>query len=347
VLSPEDLGHRVVVRRIAGVRDNRPIFADALGELTELGDAHVTVQTRAGLVRVPKNEIVRAKRVPDRRRLSATEALEHTAAAGWPAPDTERLGQWLLRAAQGWTMRGNSALAAGDPGRPLAQAIDDVTAWYQARQLPPAVTVPLPLRSGLGADLTARGWEALPPVLVQTAPLAAIGTPDGEVELAAAPSAAWLAIVAGRKGGLPAAAHHILTAVPKVRFASVPAQREDRSLRGPQSQASDTANSRAPAAVARGVVTGDWLGISLVEVDPAARRRGLARRVTRALVGWAAGEGATRAYLQVEEHNTAAVELYRSLGFTTHHTYRTWIAAPRRAPSGLRRSAATTREEGA
>jgi len=311
VLSPEDLGHRVVVRRIAGVRDNRPIFADALGELTELGDAHVTVQTRGGLVRVPKSEIVRAKRVPDRRRLSATEALEHTAAAGWPAPDTERLGQWLLRAAQGWTMRGNSALAAGDPGRPLAQAIDDVTAWYQARELPPAVTVPLPLRSGLGADLTARGWHALPPVLVQTAPLAplaALGAPDGEVELAAAPSAAWLAIVAGRKGALPAAAHHILTAVAKVRFASVYTQ------------------SGAPAAVARGVVTGDWLGISLVEVDPAARRRGLARRVTRALAGWAAGEGATRAYLQVEEHNTAAVELYRSLGFTTHHMYRTWLS---------------------
>lgn len=307
MLGPQDVGHRVVVRRITGVRDDRPIFSDVLGELTDLGETHVTVRTRGGLIRVPRDEIARARRVPDRRRPSATEALELVAAQGWPAPETAQLGDWLLRAAGGWTRRGNSALPLGDPGLALPEAIDAVERWYRARDLPPSITVPLPLRARLETDLQARGWRALPPVLVQTAPLSRVRGAAGDVELATAPSQAWLAVVAGRKGGLPDAARHILTAVPQVRFASVYAE------------------SPAPLAIARGVVTGDWLGVSLVEVDPVARRRGLARRVTWALAGWATGAGATRAYLQVEEHNRAAIALYGSLGFATHHSYRTWL----------------------
>ncbi|MBX6722464.1 MAG: GNAT family N-acetyltransferase, partial [Dactylosporangium sp.] len=108
-----------------------------------------------------------------------------------------------------------------------------------------------------------------------------------------------------RKGPLPAAARHVLTAVDQVRFA---AAYGDRELLG----------------TARGVVTGEWLGISLVGVAPHARRGGLARRMTHALVRWGRELGAPRAYLQVEEENTAAVALYAGLGFTTHHTYVTW-----------------------
>ena len=45
------------------------------------------------------------------------EALERAAARHWQAPETERLGEWLLRAAAGFTGRANSALPLGDPGR--------------------------------------------------------------------------------------------------------------------------------------------------------------------------------------------------------------------------------------
>ena len=129
------------------------------------------------------------------------------------------------------------------------------------------------------------------------------------VELAAAPSDEWLAIAAGRKGGLPDAARHVLTAVDQVRFAHVYA---DGAL----------------VAVGRGTVTGQgrWLGLSLIEVLPAARRQGLARRVIHELADWAASGGATHAFLQVEQRNTAAVALYQRLGFTTHHTYLTRVA---------------------
>ena len=75
----------------------------------------------------------------------------------------------------------------------------------------------------------------------------------------------------------------------------------------------------------RGAVSGPdrWLGVSLLQTAPAARRQGLAGHVLRAVAQWAAQRGSTRAYLQVEERNTAAVTLYQKLGFTTHHTYLT------------------------
>ncbi|MFI7428716.1 GNAT family N-acetyltransferase [Micromonospora sp. NPDC049836] len=314
MLRQQDVGHRIVVRRIVGIREGRPLFSDALGELVELSETHITLATDTGRLRVPVGEVHRARRVPPARRPTAAAviALELAADEAWPAPVRARLGDWLLRGAAGWTGRANSALPVGDPDRPLPAALDAVVRWYAAQGLPALVNTPLPLAGPVGAELDARGWSARPPVLVQTAPLAALppGRPEPPaVDLAATPSEEWLAIAAGRKGGLPDAARHVLTAVDRVRFAHL---RVDGEL----------------LAVGRGTVTGDgrWLGLSLIEVLPKARRRGYAGAVIRALADWARTEGATRAFLQVEQHNTGAVALYQRLGFTTHHTYLTRVA---------------------
>lgn len=313
MLTPDDVGRRVVVRRIVGIRDDRPLFTDAIGELTELTETDLTLVTARGPLRVPLRDVHRAKRVPARRRPIRAEvaALELAANEAWPAPVQEPLGAWLLRAADGWTGRGNSALPIGDPGRPLAEAIEAVEEWYAARGLPARINVPLPLAATVSAELDARGWSVSPAVLVQAAPLRTVleAAPDRAdlppVRLADSPSREWLALAAGRKGDLPAAARHLLTAVPDVRFAHV---------YGPEG---------ALLATARGTVTGGgrWLGLILVEVVPAARRRGLARHMIRALARWAQGLGASDAFLQVEDVNTAAVGLYGRLGFTTHHRY--------------------------
>ncbi|MEV5818267.1 GNAT family N-acetyltransferase [Micromonospora harpali] len=349
MLRQQDVGHRIVVRRIVGVREGRPLFSDALGELVELTETHVTLATDQGRLRVPVAEVHRAKRVPPARRptAAAVVALELASDEAWPAPTRGRLGDWLLRSAEGWTGRANSALPVGDPDRPLPAALDAVERWYADLGQPALVNTPLPLAAPVGAELDARGWTSRPLTLVQTAPLAPLragpppGRPDtppdqvdappgrhGEVgpgagtrpaapgraglppvELAAAPSDDWLAVAAGRKGGLPDAARHVLTAVGQVRFAHVYA---DGVL----------------LAVGRGTVTGDgrWLGLSLIEALPHARRQGLATHVIRALADWGAALGASGAFLQVEQRNTPAVTLYRRLGFTTHHTYLTRVA---------------------
>ncbi|WP_343059821.1 GNAT family N-acetyltransferase [Micromonospora jinlongensis] len=375
MLRQQDVGHRIVVRRIVGIREGRPLFSDALGELVELSETHLTLATAHGPLRVPVTQVHRAKRVPPTRRptAAAVVALERAADEAWPAPTRGRIGDWLLRSADGWTGRANSALPIGDPDRPLAAAVDEVERWYAEQGQPAMINTPLPLAAPVGTELDARGWTARPPTLVQTAPLplpapSSVGTPPaagraelaggqaelageqadlaggqadlaggqagaaGEqadiaggqaggaggqarrwesvvVELATAPSEGWLAVAAGRKGGLPDAARHVLTAVDQVRFAH---GYVDGTL----------------VAVGRGTVTGQgrWLGLSLIEVSPVARRQGLARQVIHELAAWGVSAGATRAFLQVEQHNTAAVALYQRLGFVTHHTYLTRVA---------------------
>jgi GNAT superfamily N-acetyltransferase len=305
----------VVVRRIVGVSQDRPLFTDALGELVDLSETELTLATANGTLRVPLREVHRAKRVPAARRPRAADvvALELAANDGWPAPVQSRLGAWVLRAAENWTGRANSALAVGDPDRTLEAAIDAVTRWYAARGQQALINAPMPLAAPVNTALDERGWTSRPLTLVQTAPLATLlaGTPPvadlPPVTLADAPTDDWLTMVAEHKGTLPAAAVRVLTGVPGTVFAQV--RDADGDL----------------LAVARGTVTGPdrWHGISLLQTAPQARRRGLGAHVVRAMARWAEQHGATRAYLQVEERNTAAVALYGRLGFTTHHTYLT------------------------
>lgn len=332
MLRPQDVGFRVVVRRVAEIRAGRTLYSDALGELVELTETDLTLHTQTGPLRIPLTSVHRAKRIPPSRRPTAAAVADVELAANeaWPAPVQQRLGDWLLRAAGGWTGRANSALAVGDPGHPLSAAIDEVERWYAARRQPAMVNVPLPLARPVNDALDDRGWDTLAPVLVQTAPVSAIlaatsgdgtdpadGWPDPlpPVELATTASPGWLALVAGRKQGLPDAARHVLTAVDQIRFAHLYAP---------------TGRSGTPEliGIARGAVTGSgrWLGLSLIEVVPAARRRGVARHLVRALAEWAHPLGATDAYLQVVRENVAATTLYRRLGFRTHHTYLTRVA---------------------
>ncbi|WP_203812417.1 GNAT family N-acetyltransferase [Paractinoplanes tereljensis] len=321
MLRRQDVGHRVVVRRIVSVSQERTLYSDALGELVELTETDLTIATSKGTLRVPLDEVHRAKRVPVARRPPAADvvALELAANLAWPAPIQSHLGGWILRAAGNWTGRANSALAVGDPDRTLEAAIDGVVEWYSAHGQQPLINAPMPLAAPVNAALDARGWTARPLTLVQTASVVSLLTtiaPDADlppVELADSPGDDWYAMVTEHKGALPPIAVRILTGVPEVVFAHV--HDADGSL----------------LAVARGAITGPdrWLGVSLLQTAPAARRRGLAQQVVRGLAQWATQRGSNRAYLQVEERNTAAVALYNRVGFATHHTYLT-----REAPTG-------------
>ena len=67
MLSADDIGHRVVVRRVVGERDGRPLMSDLLGDLTEFGPDGLVVDTEGGPVRVPLREVVAGKQIPPRR----------------------------------------------------------------------------------------------------------------------------------------------------------------------------------------------------------------------------------------------------------------------------------------
>src|SRR5215472_16816484 len=110
--------------------------------------------------------------------------MERIAAAHWRGTEEERLGGWLLRAAEGFTGRANSALPLADPGLPLDDALAAVAGWYRARGLRPMIVVPLPVRAGvqdgrlaphyLDIQLSERFWVTRPgSVFVMTVELPA------------------------------------------------------------------------------------------------------------------------------------------------------------------------------
>ncbi|TFV63039.1 GNAT family N-acetyltransferase [Geodermatophilus sp. DF01-2] len=231
--------------------------------------------------------------------------LERLAARGWRGAEEKHLGDWLLRAGGGFTGRANSALVVGDPGLPLPDAVDAVARWYADRGLRPCAMLPGRQSRAADAACAAAGWERPEDVLVLTAPLSA--SPDGPapVGLSPEPDDAWLAGYRHGDGPLPPVAREVLTNAEDVVFASVRLDPEPAPL----------------AAVARGVVTDGWLGVSAVTVDEPHRRRGLATAVMAALQRWAADRDARWVYLQVTASNAPARALYRRAGFIEHHRY--------------------------
>jgi GNAT superfamily N-acetyltransferase len=233
------------------------------------------------------------------------EDLERVAARGWRALEEDSLGDWLLRAGGGFTGRANSVLVVGDPGMPLPAAVDAVTRWYSERGLRPCAQLPGVQSRAADAAFAAAGWARDEDVLVLTAPIGPPPTADVPVTLADTPDDAWLTGYRYRGSALPPVAIEVLTSAEDAVFASVRLAAEPAPL----------------AAVARGVLTDGWLGVTAVTVAEEHRRRGLATAVMAALQTWAAERGAHSVYLQVVAGNAAARALYRRAGFIEHHRY--------------------------
>ncbi|GAB2856538.1 GNAT family N-acetyltransferase [Streptomyces deserti] len=318
-ITAADVGKRVSVRSLIEHAAPGEKFTDTVGVLTSWDKGVLLVTRKDGeSVRIPESALVAGKVVPSapaRRRGPAAsyEELARVTARAWRPVESERLGEWELRAAGGFTRRANSVLPLGDPGVPLDEALTAVRRWYGRRGLPAylqTATGAEGTQELLCAELEKRGWvrEVTAELWVGAlAPVADRGEPD-PVVLSRTADEAWLARY--QRKGVSEVALRVLGSGPSVWFATVP---------GPG----------APAAIGRCVVDGRWAGFAAVEVDPALRRRGLATAVMAALARQALDEGASAAWLQVETDNAAARELYAGMGFAAHHAYHHY-----RAPDG-------------
>ncbi|MGW7333380.1 GNAT family N-acetyltransferase [Streptomyces sp. NPDC054840] len=315
-ITPADVGKRVSVRRVEAVVSGSPEFTDTVGVLTSWDQGVLLITKKDGQsVRIAESSLVAGKIVPPapaRRRGPAAsfEELARVAARAWQPLESERLGDWTLRAAAGFTRRANSVLPLGDPGIPLEDALARVTSWYARRSLPAYVQVATGAagtQEMLGAELERRGWASEVSAEVRIGALAPVGDVDapaaGAVRLTRVPDEEWL----GRYGKVrdPDLARRMLVEGPSVWFAALSGGR----------------------AIGRCVVDGRWAGFAAVTVDPAHRREGLATAVMAALARRALEEGASAAWLQVETDNPGALALYDALGFARHHTYHHYRAA--------------------
>ncbi|SED70614.1 Acetyltransferase (GNAT) family protein [Streptomyces sp. 2231.1] len=296
-------------------------FTDTVGVLTSWDDGVLMITRRDGeSVRIPESTLVAGKVVPAaparRRGPAATYAeLAHVASRAWRPVESERLGEWELRAAAGFTRRANSVLPLGDPGLPLDAALEAVRRWYGERGLPAYVQTATGAEGTqelLCAELERRGWVREVTAELWTGALAPVAdrAEGAGVVLSREADEAWLARY--RRKGVSEVALRVLGGGPSVWFATVPG-----------------AAGEAPAAIGRCVVDGRWAGFAAVEVDPGRRREGLATEVMAALARRALDEGASAGWLQVETDNDGARALYAALGFAKHHAYHHY-----RAPGG-------------
>jgi GNAT superfamily N-acetyltransferase len=283
-------------------------MTDVLGVCESWGDGVVVVRREQGdLVEIATADIVAGKPVPPRpsrhRHLDATEA-DRLALPGWLPVESEHLGEWLLRASGGFSSRGNSVLALGDPGIPPADAVERVATWYRRRELAPRAHVHPD--SPEAAAFTAAGWTTYEATLLMLGSvprvLRHLGRRAGiAVQHDATVDAGWL-VSDERAARYGEPARQVLEAG-EVTFATVRDDRGEVLARG------------------RGTVHGDWVGVSSLATQEAVRRTGLGGAVLRSLLEWGAERGATTTYLQVVVANTAAQELYEARGYEVHHRY--------------------------
>ncbi|NGO73477.1 GNAT family N-acetyltransferase, partial [Streptomyces boncukensis] len=185
-------------------------------------------------------------------------------------------------------------------------------AFYAEHGLPAAVQVtPADRHSALDARLAARGYRSTAPVLALTAPAARVAEGagarggQGAVELAGAPTAAWLDAFHALDGGGDGA---------------VVSRQVLPRIADPAGYACAVRDGRV-AGIALFVASAGAAGVFCVAVRPDCRRRGVAEGLLRAGAHWALGRGAEQLYLQVAEANDAARRLYERAGFTLSHRY--------------------------
>jgi len=223
----------------------------------------------------------------------------------WRPVEVADVDGWRLGFSGGFTSRVNSVVPLAEPPD-LDAAIGRVEAFYSQRGVPARFRVGrevLPV--GLDGVLAARGYRLVATTRVLALALPAQAEPSAaSIEVADEPDDDWLS------GWLDVKASG--TVDPDLARAVVT---------GSAAGYLTTRDDDGVVGVIRAGYSGDWVGLSCLMVAQRARHRGLARALTLAAMQIAAERGARRAFLQVEDVNHAALELYHRLGFADVDTY--------------------------
>lgn len=237
--------------------------------------------------------------------------LEERALNAWPALQTAHVEGWLLRFAEGFTKRANSACAL--PGAAaLAGVLPEIEAQYRQRGIACCIRLTPFAPPGSAEHLASRGWRLFDETLIEVAPLAPAGPPSAPmgppIELTWTDRAgeAWIdgyAAASGRPDLRRDTLARMLDAIGQpVAFATL---------------------TDAGEPVSFGMAVRERGATGLFDIATAARHRGRghARRLVSGLLAWGAAGGDHQVYLQVTASNAPALALYRGLGFAEAYRY--------------------------
>ncbi|MSU89463.1 GNAT family N-acetyltransferase [Rhodobacteraceae bacterium 2CG4] len=217
---------------------------------------------------------------------TALEAMERT----WPARRCRDLRGWTLRLDPGAGKRVTAATARA-PGGDIAAA---ESAMRAAGQTP--LFMLRPDQRALDAALDARGYRRVDPVTIHAAPVAALAATDPRHRVCQCDFPLTVMAELWAAGGIGPARLAVMARAARPRCWLL--ARADHQ----------------PAGVA---FVAAWRGLAMVhavEVPPALRRQGHARRLLAAAARWAQGHGAGTLALAVTDANAPANALYAALG---------------------------------
>ena len=239
--------------------------------------------------------------------LPGAAAIERAGLRCWPGIEVAWDGQWVRRAAGGYTQRANS-IQSLDPAddHNAAARIADGRAWLEARGIRPTFRVTPLAGPGVRASLDAGNWATVDASHLFAMELNSIDpAPRGEIfDLLDQ----WFLAAQQRLQGYSDEKRARLEALLKV--IDVPAKGVVLY------DADGKAVATCLMAVADGIViTGN------VVTDPSERRKGYGAAMMRTGLAWARSVGATVAALNVAADNAVGQALYRSLGYSHQYDY--------------------------
>jgi N-acetylglutamate synthase len=242
----------------------------------------------------------------DEAAMSEIRGLEERALNAWPALQTVLMDGWILRFADGYTKRANSACMLGGPCAPLSQVGEAIEALYERYGQRPIFRL-TPLAQDAAAQwLASRGYSEIDPTAIMTKGLEGALSVDRDVVVTDKPGEAWVAGFAeGNRHG------------PAVR----PTLEKMLAAIRPQALFATLIHDSRPCGYGLAVIERGRVGLFDILVEERARGRGHGRRLVQAMLDAGRRAGAESAYLQVLETNEAAISLYRSLGFARRYAY--------------------------
>jgi len=229
--------------------------------------------------------------------------LEKLSDLTWPADEVVDYGRWRLRISDGFSMRANSVLPIGaapigDPPVDLAAAVNEVISTYREKKLRPTFSIPLPIFDELDRYLEQVGWNIKIDANFLIKDIGSIelaSNPGYAVEMMDNPSKLWLELNSDQP------LEKIMLRYP-ARYGVV---KSDGKL----------------IAIGRIATAGTWSIVTRLFVSPSFRGKGVAKILMANLLAAAKDDGATKVALQVDDENGAALALYQSMGFRTHHKF--------------------------
>lgn len=214
---------------------------------------------------------------------------------------------WLLRLTGGATRRVNSVQVLYPGTQPLREKIAFCESIYQSKKLPTIFKLTHAAQPPeLDAALEKAGYAMSHATWVQTCALEKTSADHQKILHWNEPGDEWIKAAACAKSVAPSAlARHraLVNAIQlPVQYMAI--------------QEDGVACSCGFAVLQR-----PWIGLFDINTRIDCRNRGLAYQLVGALLAWGKTNGASHAYLQVEENNSPARRLYDKLGFKDNYRY--------------------------